>query len=144
MMNLTIIQRLYAGLSENKPESLRELFSPEVEWIQSTGFPGGGRHLGFDAILREVFTKNRQAWNHWHADVHQWLEAGDTIVALGQYQGTHRDTGRSMIAAFAHVYDLQDGRIVRFRQFADTAQIREALAARENLAALGLHPPAAG
>jgi len=43
----------------------------------------------------------------WQAVVHQWLDAGETIVALGEYRGVYKATGRSTTAAFAHVYDLR-------------------------------------
>jgi ketosteroid isomerase-like protein len=59
--------------------------------------------------------------------VHEYLDAGDTIVAIGEYHGTYKSTGKSMSAAFAHVYDLRDGRITRFRQFTDTAMLRAAM-----------------
>ncbi len=48
-------------------------------------------------------------------------------MALGEYRGTHKQTGRSTVAAFAHVYDLRDGRITRFRQYTDTAMVAEAM-----------------
>ena len=62
------------------------------------------------------------------AEVGRWLNAGDSVVALGAYRGTCRKTGKSMQAAFAHVYWLEKGRIVRFEQYADTAKIAEACA----------------
>ena len=59
----------------------------------------------------------------------EWIDAGDTVVALGAYAGTHAATGRSMRAAFAHVYRVESGRIVRFQQFTDTHALRSALPA---------------
>ena len=56
------------------------------------------------------------------------LDAGDTIIAIGDYHGTHKSTGKSMTAAFAHLYDVNGGRITRFRQFTDTAIVRGAMA----------------
>ena len=61
------------------------------------------------------------------AVVDDWLDAGDTIIALGQYRGTFRATGRSTTAAFAHVYRLSAGRIVRFQQYTDTLKVAEAM-----------------
>ncbi len=127
MSNLTAVQRLYAALAQGDHAIARELFAPEIEWIHTAGFPGGGRHVGAEAVVHEVFDQHRDDWTEWQAVVHQWLEMGDTVVALGEYRGTSRETARFMTAAFAHVYDLQDGKIIRFREYADTAHIRDAL-----------------
>ena len=78
-------------------------------------------------MLNDVFAKFRVEWNSWRAVVHEWLDAGDTVVALGEYQGTHKATGKSTVAAFAHVYDVRGGRIVRFRQYTDTVKVRDAM-----------------
>ena len=78
-------------------------------------------------MLNDVFAKLRAEWSDWQAIAEDWLDAGDTIVALGKYRSTSRATGRFMTAAFAHVYRLRNGRVVRFQQFADTAKVAEAM-----------------
>lgn len=127
MNNLATVQSLYDAFGRRDWRTIRELFAPDIEWIQNEGFPGGGRHVGADVVLNDVFGKFRAEWTSWQAVVHEWLDAGKTIVALGEYRGTHRVTGKSTVAAFAHVYVLREGRITRFRQFTDTAKIRDAM-----------------
>jgi ketosteroid isomerase-like protein len=126
MTNLAVVQKMYRALARKDLGAVREIFHPEIEWIQNAGFPGGGRNVGADAVLQGVFVRFGADWLDWQADVQQWLDAGETIVALGQYRGTFKATGKSTNAAFAHVYDLKDGKIVRFRQYADTATVRDA------------------
>lgn len=127
MNNLAIVQRLYDAFGRRDWPAVRELFAPNIEWIQNEGFPGGGRHVGADAVLNTVFAKFRDEWASWQAVVNEWLDAGQAIVALGEYRGTHRGTGKTTVAAFAHVYEVREGRITRFRQFTDTAMIRDAM-----------------
>lgn len=127
MKNLATVQRLYDAFGQRDWETIRELFAPDIEWIQNEGFPGGGRHVGADAVLNNVLAKFRAEWTSWQAVVTEWLDAGQAIVALGEYRGTHRGTGKSTVAAFAHVYEVRAGRITRFRQFTDTAKIRDAM-----------------
>ncbi len=127
MNHLSIVQRLYAAFGQRDWATIHELFAPNIEWIQNEGFPGGGRHVGADAVLNDVFAKFRDEWDSWRAVVIEWLDAGHAIVALGEYHGTHRGTGKSTVAAFAHVYEVRDGRITRFRQFTDTAKLRDAM-----------------
>ncbi len=127
MNNLALVQRLYDAFGRRDWAAVRELFAPDIEWIQNEGFPGGGRHIGADAVLGEVFARFRDEWTSWQAIVTEWLDAGHSIIAVGEYRGTHRLTGKSTVAAFAHVYDLRAQRITRFRQFTDTAMIRAAM-----------------
>lgn len=121
--NLKIVQSLYEAFGAQDRERILEIFDPEIEWIQNEGFPGGGTHVGAERVLDTVFARLGAEWKSWQADVGRWLDADDSIVALGAYRGTHRKTGRSMTAAFAHVYWLDAGRVIRFEQYADTAQV---------------------
>jgi uncharacterized protein len=128
MNHLATVRRLYAAFDQHDGETVRGLFAPDIEWIQNEGFPGGGRYVGADAVLNNVLAKFRTEWTSWQAVVTEWMDAGHAIVALGEYRGTHRATGKSTVAAFAHVYEVRDGRITRFRQFTDTAKISDATA----------------
>jgi ketosteroid isomerase-like protein len=56
-----------------------------------------------------------------------FLDAGDDVVVLGRYRGVAQGTGKKLDVPFVHVWTLQDGKAVRFRQFLDTAGWREAL-----------------
>lgn len=121
--NLEVVKDFYEALGDQDRDRILHRLDPDVEWIQNEGFPGGGRYAGAETVLKEVFAAFAAEWKTWQAEVGRWLDAGESIVALGAYRGTHRRTGRSMTAAFAHVYWLRDNRIVRFEQYADTAKV---------------------
>lgn len=127
MTNLETVKSLYEAFAARDRERILSIFHPRIEWIQNEGFPGGGRHVGAEAVLDDVFARFRRDWAVWRADVREFLDAGGAIVALGEYHGTHEATGKSMTAAFAHVYRVKDGRIVRFEQYTDTRKVAEAM-----------------
>ncbi len=126
MDNVAIAKELYAAFGRKDEARLRELFAPDVEWIQCAGFPGGGHRRGIDEVLDKVFGALQTTWEGWRVDVDEYLDTGRGVVVLGKYAGTHTETGRAMEAVFAHVYDVADGRITRFRQYTDTAPIVDA------------------
>jgi ketosteroid isomerase-like protein/ribosomal protein L40E len=128
--NLGIVQSFYEALAAQDEVRVLEILHPDVEWIQTAGVPGGGRRLGANTVLNEVFGRLARDWEGWGADVQEWLDvpAENTVIALGAYRGTCRRTGRSMRAVFAHVYRVWDGQIYRFEQYADTAKVVEACA----------------
>ena len=54
-----------------------------------------------------------------------FIEGGDSVVVEGRYQGTVESTGASLDAQFVHVWQLRDGKVVRFQQYTDTKQWSE-------------------
>ncbi len=66
-------------------------------------------------------------WDGFQAVPEEFLDAGDTVVALGRYKATHKGTGVSMNAQFAHIWRVKNGKIVGFQQYTDTAQAARAV-----------------
>ncbi len=120
--NVQVVQDMYDAFGRKDEARLRQLLHPDIEWIQCAGFPGGHRH-GVDEVLEKVFKGLRAEWNDWRAEIEDYLDAGETVVVLGRYAGTHVVTNRSMTAVFAHVYDVEGGHVTRFRQYTDTAEL---------------------
>ena len=83
--------------------------------------------MGPEAILAGVFARLATEWTGYRADVHTYLEDGERVAAFGVYSGTYRATGKSMRAAFAHLYEVKGGKIVRMQQYVDTHMVRAAL-----------------
>jgi ketosteroid isomerase-like protein len=66
-------------------------------------------------------------WDGFSANAQDFIVAGARVVSLGTYSGTFKGTGKSMTAAFAHVWAVRDGRIAKFDMHTDTAKVLEAL-----------------
>ena len=124
--NVSIVQDMYATFAMKDELTARGLLHLDIEWIQCAGFPGGGHLYGVDEVIEKVFAGLHSEWNDWRVEIDEYLDAGEkdeNVVVLGHYAGTHAVTGRPMTAVFAHVYDLDKGRITRFRQYTDTHQL---------------------
>jgi len=142
MTNLQIIKTLYEAFAARDRDRILEIFDPQITWVQNEGFPSGGTHIGAEVVLDKVFAPFRRDWDNWKAIVRRWLDAGEAIVALGEYKGTYKATHRSMTAVFAHVYWLRNDRIVRFEQYTDTIKVAEAMRTTED--AQGTAQPLSG
>lgn len=68
-------------------------------------------------------------WIGFAAVAHEFVDGGETIVALGKYSGTYKRTNKTFQAEFAHVWKLRDGKAVRFAQYTDTLLVQRAMAA---------------
>lgn len=127
MTNLEIIQELYRAFGEQDYDAFLRICASELEWIQNEGFPRGATYRGAEAVVEKIFKAFNYDWESWAFDIEQYLDAGETIIVIGSYTGRYRSTGKSFCSPTAHVYDLGDGKVFRFRQFSDTKVIWDAM-----------------
>lgn len=127
MSNLNKIKAVYEAFAKGDIPSVLEALSPEIDWTEAEGFPYGGTYHGPKAVLEGVFMRLGSEWNGFAAAAHEFIDGGDTIVALGKYSGTYKLTNKSFHADFAHVWKLREGKAVRFVQYTDTLLVQRAL-----------------
>ena len=127
MDNKQVIENGYKSFASGDIPALLGTFDENIEWTEAEGFPYGGTYTGANAILENVFMKLGTEWEDFAAVPDEFLDAGDNIVALGNYSGKYNATGKSMKVPFAHVWTLRDGKIVKFVQYTDTLKVSEAL-----------------
>lgn len=125
--NVQLIEQLYDAFGRGDIGAVLGAFDSDIEWISSEGAPYPGTFHGPDAVLQNVFMRIGSEWDGFRVDMTEFVDGGDTVVALGRYSGTYRATGKPMSAGVAHVWTLRAGRIVRYLQYADTRKMAEAL-----------------
>ncbi len=126
-MNSDIIRELYAAFANGDVPGVVEALDAEIRWTEAEGFPYGGTYVGPDAVLTNVFARLGSEWEGYAAVPHAFVAEGDTVVALGDYGGTYKATGKSFSAPFAHVWTLREGKVVRFQQYTDTVLVQAAV-----------------
>jgi ketosteroid isomerase-like protein len=125
--NLAIIRSAYEAFARGDVPAVLVVLAPDVSWTEAEGFPYAGTYLGPDAVLKNVFMKLGTEWQGFSAVPHEFVAQDDTVVCLGQYSGKYNATGHSFSAPFAHVWNLRNGKVHRFRQYTDTAVVQGAL-----------------
>ncbi len=128
MPPLDTIRDLYRAMRESDDAAVYALCADDIVWQQSAGFPGGSTWHGPASVIENVFRANAKRWTDFAFTVEEMFSADARVVVLGHYSGTAPTTGKPMRTAVAHVYDLRDdGKISRFRMFADTQPMWQAL-----------------
>ncbi len=127
MNNVNLIKNLYQAFAAGDIPAVLQSFDENIEWTEAEGFPYGGTYRGGEAILDNVFMKLATEWNDFKAEPDEFLDAGERIVALGNYSGSYKTTVKSMNVPFAHVWALKDGKIIKFVQYTDTLKVSEVL-----------------
>jgi ketosteroid isomerase-like protein len=123
MNNIEVIQELYRAFREKDYDAFLRISTHDLEWIQSKGFPGGATYKGASEVIESVFKANHNNWEDFAYNIEQFLNASNSVIVIGSYTGINRISGKSMSAAAAHIYELRDGKVCRFRMFADTKTI---------------------
>lgn len=125
MTSIQIIEQVYQAFENRDYDLFRQVCDADVEWIQNPGFPNGGRHRGPEAVIQNVFETFSDDWDYFRFDMEDRFASADEtrVMVTGIYAGRYRRTGKEMEAAAAHVYELADRKVKRFRQFTDTAVI---------------------
>jgi hypothetical protein len=78
--------------------------------------------------VRTFFKQVSDAWNFDRFEPREFIAQGDTVVALGVYNGTAKTTKRPFQSEFAHVFTFRDGKVAKFREYTDTANLVAAYA----------------
>lgn len=127
MNNIDVIQELYRAFQEKDYDAFRQICTPDLEWIQNEGFPRSSTRRGADAVVESVFKAFNNDWKAWRFQIEEYLDVRHSIVVIGFYEGIHRVSRKSFHSTAAHVYDLVNGKVTRFRQFTDTKVIWDAM-----------------
>jgi len=125
--NLDIIQAHYAASARQDTVAMMADVSADVRWTEMAGFPCAGTWVGPQQVLDNVFAVLGSTWQGYQFKLESLIDGGDRIVATGNYHGSYRATGKSMVARVAHVWQLEQGKIVKFEQFTDTLLVAQAM-----------------
>lgn len=121
------VTNIYAAVARGDVPSLLAALAPDISWTEAEGFPYGGTYVGHDAVLQNVFARLGSEWDGYSAVPHELIANADTVVAIGEYSGTYKATGKSFRAPFVHVWKFSGGLVISFWQHTDTAVVQRAL-----------------
>ena len=118
--NTEIVRAAYAAFAQGDVPAVLGALAPDVRWTEAEGGPYGGISIGPDAVLANVFMRIGADWDGYAAIPREFIADDTTVVALGEYSGTYKVTGKSFKAPFAHVWKFREGKATSFEQYTDT------------------------
>ncbi len=128
MTNLEIIKSTYEGkTSEENGKNLAKYVAENIAWTEAKGFPYAGTYIGLESIAKNVFSRLGSEWIDYKFTPEDYVASDDKVVAYGSYTGTYKKTGKAISARVAHVWKLNNGKIVSFEQFVDSKVINDAM-----------------
>jgi ketosteroid isomerase-like protein len=122
-----MVRGLYDSFAKGDVPAVLGAFDPNIEWNEAENFPvfaEGNPYRGPKAVAEGVFMRIPQYWNNFRVNVEKVIDGGDTVVVLGRYTATNKVTNLPLNAQFVHVWNVSNGKLTRFQQYADTAQVQ--------------------
>lgn len=93
-LNLEVVREAYDALGQGDIPAVLGMMDPSIEWHEAEGFPYGGTYHGPEEVLEGVFVGLALEWDDFVLEPSRYIDAGETIVALGEYSGTFKATGK--------------------------------------------------
>ncbi len=118
------IRDFYAKLAAGDATGALGLMAPDIEWTTMWHYKVDG--LGPEKVAEGLFKPLMAEWSRFQMDAEEFVAEGDTVVSLGRFKGVHGASGKTVEAAYAHRWQVRDGRIESFRQYIDTLAIERA------------------
>jgi len=124
---VTTVRTFYDAIARGDVPAVLSILDPNVEWTEAERFPYySGTWHGPQAIVDNLLVPLDRDWASFSITPRDFVAESDRVVTFGTYAGTYRRTGRSMTAAFAHLWTIRDEKIVGFAMHTDTAKVLEA------------------
>lgn len=124
------IESVYNAMADGDVETILSHFDEDIVWTEAEGFPTSnddGVFRGHKEVVDGVFSFLFSEFESFESPPERFVADEDTVVAIGDYRGTHAGTGDSFEARFVHVWDFEGDKVVAFEQIADTAMVERAL-----------------
>jgi ketosteroid isomerase-like protein len=123
--NVEVAKATYEAFGRGDVPAVLGAFSDDIEWHEAEGMPYGGVHHGPQEVAENVFARVVQDLDGFTVTPREYYPAGDRLVVICHYGGTGKVTGKELDLEVAHAWDFRDGKLARFRQFADATQFLE-------------------
>lgn len=117
--NGDMIRQAYDAFGRGDIPAVIEMLADDVDWSVPEILPQGGSFTGTDGAGR-FFQNLGETYEELGLDVQSLVDGDGTVVGLGVGRGTLR-AGGSVEYGFAHVFEIDGGKVTRFREYADRA-----------------------
>ncbi len=114
---LEVVKDVYNRFAAGDTDGFLALCADNIEWVvngpanleKCKAFKGTSGVQQFLGLLSD--------WEFGSFAPREFIIDGQTVVVLGEETGTDKNSGMRFENRWAHVFDVRDGQIVRFREF---------------------------
>ena len=125
--NTTLIQTMYAAFGRGDIQTILDHLAPDVEWTLNGPevIPYSGKKVGPSQVVT-FFEALASTQDHPKLTIDEYIAQGDKVATVGRYSAVVKSTGKVIDGPVAHIFTIKNGKVVRFLDFVDTAQMADA------------------
>lgn len=130
MSNVQVVEDVYAAFNRGDVRSVLGMFDPNIEWRLAEGHPyepEGKPWFGTEAVKQKFFMRAGGDWDGFTILPKEFYESDGTVIVECRYTGAYKVTGKSLDIQVCHLWKVDDGKVKRFQQYIDTAQLQEVM-----------------
>jgi ketosteroid isomerase-like protein len=124
--NTQLVKDAYAAFQRGDIHAILDMLDENVEWHGVIGtegvLPQAGRRRGRAAVA-EFFRQVAEATVFEAFEPREFIAQGDQVCVVGHYKGRATTTGETYANDWVMLFQIRNGRIARFREFTDSAQL---------------------
>jgi ketosteroid isomerase-like protein len=121
------LRTAYEGFGRRDLQAVLSVMDPDIEWDATDALAHTGLYHGHAGVT-EYIVSLAGVWEEFDLNPEQFTESGDGahVMVLGSVKGRLAATGQDVEARFAHVLQLDDGKVTRLKVCLDRdAALRE-------------------
>jgi ketosteroid isomerase-like protein len=119
-------QALLAAL----PDLIAQTCDPEIEWVEDPQRADGRVYRGHEGV-RESWERWLENFDEWGFEIERVSDHGDRVLVVAVEHGRGSGSEAEVSARNYMVFTLREGKILRYQEFYDEGQAREAAGLRE-------------
>ena len=130
--NVEILKGLYEAFRRGDVAPVLAGMDDKIEWSEAESNPYylGHPFVGQNEVVEGVFARVPNDFDGFEIRPERFVAQGDTVIMLGRYWADKAHaTGKPLDVQVVHVWDLHEGKAVRFQQYVDTRRLAHALGA---------------
>ena len=127
--NAAIVDAMYKAFSEGDIPAVLSRFDSKIVWneAESNKMADGNPYIGPDAVLNGVFARVGEDHEYFKlADITLHEMSNNKVLATLRYDAKYKESGKTYNAQAAHLWTINDGKVIAFQQYVDTKKLAEA------------------
>jgi uncharacterized protein len=123
--NIAIVKGAYEALANGDINTFIDVLDEQIEWHLPEHHPlwPGKAFVGPQAVVEGHLARISQVYDGFRIDFQRIVALGDTVLAEMRCRSKGKVTGQDLDVQAAQVWDLRDGKCVRWQEYADTWQL---------------------
>lgn len=129
--NIALVQKVFDAFAHGDIQTILDQLADDVDWrleTTATNIPYGGVRHGKKEV-RGFFESLGSTQEQHDLQISEFVADGDNVIALGRYSAVVKATGKKVDGTVALAFKVQGGRIKRFHDFVDSANMSAAYSA---------------